>query len=225
MQRDDTDAGADTDPTSVEPSDTDLDPDTGAADTDWGPGPFADRVVSFTPGAFSGFGQDALPGIVLGAPHGRGASAGSLHVLSLGKLGEVVLAFDDVALVDEDGPDLLVFENTFRGWVETGEVSASEDGLTWSTWPCDPADAEGGYPGCAGVRAVLSSRDNGIDPTDPVVAGGDAFDLADVGLARARYIRVRDTGANELDGLGYAGTTGGFDLDAVAVVHGEPVTP
>ncbi|RYZ33379.1 MAG: cell surface protein, partial [Myxococcaceae bacterium] len=43
----------------------------------------------------------------------------------------------------------------------------------------------------------------------------DGFDLAAVGLTRARFVRIRDSGAN-----GYAGTSGGFDLDAVAVVNG-----
>lgn len=231
VQRDDTDAVVDTD---VAVTDTDGAQDTDQAletgiptplDTDVGPGPFADRVVSFTPGDFAGFGQDHLPQIVLGAPNGRGPSAGSLDVLSLGKRGELVLAFDDVAMVDGDGPDLIVFENAFPGWIETGEVSVSEDGATWFTWPCEATNAEDGYPGCAGVHAVLSSRTNGVDPLVPALAGGDAFDLAEVGLTHARYVRIVDSGQNDLRGLGYAGNTGGFDLDAVAVVNGETLTP
>ena len=118
-----------------------------------------------------------------------------------------------------------MFENAFSGWIETGEVSVSEDGTTWSTFPCAAQDAAGGFPGCAGVHPVLSSRTNGVDPLDPSAAGGDAFDLADLGLARARYVRVRDSGHNDRDMLGYAGNTGGFDLDAVAVLHGEALTP
>ncbi len=230
VQRDDTDAAADTDVTTSGTADTELgfDTDTGTGapqDTDAGPDAFADRIVSFTAGEFAGFGQDKLPNIVLGAPNGRGPSGGSLDVLSLGKQGEIVLAFDDIALVDGEGPDLLVFENAFPGWIETGEVSVSDDGTTWFTFPCDPADAAGGYPGCAGVHAVLSSRTNGVDPLDPAAAGGDAFDLSDLGLAHARYVRVRDTGHNDLNGLGYVGNTGGFDLDAVAARNGEALTP
>lgn len=231
VQRDDTDVAVDTDLAARDtdaPRDTDPASETGAPlplDTDTGPNPFADRVVSFTPGAFAGYGQDQLPQIVLGAPNGRGPTGGSLDVLSLGEHGEIVLVFDDIELVDGAGPDLLVFENAFRGWVETGEVSVSEDGSTWSTWPCDATNAAGGFPGCAGVHAVLASRANGVDPLDPAQAGGDAFDLADVGLTRARYVRIVDSGQNALGGLGYAGTTGGFDLDALAVVNGEAVTP
>jgi hypothetical protein len=94
-------------------------------------------------------------------------------------------------------------------------VGVSEDGTTWIEWPCDPLDSAGGFPGCAGVALVYANATNGVDARDPVAAGGDAFDLADLGVARARYVRVRDSGAN-----GYAGTSGGFDLDAMAVVHG-----
>ena len=71
------------------------------------------------------------------------------------------------------------------------------------------------YPGCAGVGLVYSNPDNGVDPTDPDVAGGDAFDLADLGLTEALYVRVRDAGLG--DG---GGTAAGFDLDAVAIVGG-----
>lgn len=180
------------------------------------PDPWADRVVGFTPGASAGFGQDRMPGVVLGPPRGGGDTAGSLDVVSLGKGGEVVLAFDDQPPVDGPGPDLIVFENPFSTWLETGEVAASEDGETWHTWPCAADDAAGGFAGCAGVHPVLSHPDNGVPATDPALAGGDAFDLAALGLKRARYVRIRDTGRND-----YQGQTGGFDLDAVAVIHAD----
>jgi hypothetical protein len=48
-----------------------------------------------------------------------------------------------------------------------------------------------------------------IDPTDPATAGGDPFDLADLGLAAARYVRVTDR----------PGDGAVFDLDAVSIVH------
>lgn len=185
-----------------------------------GPNPFADRVVTFHPGKGSGYGQNKMPGVVLGAPDGNGAQGGSLDVVSLGQEGTIVLAFDDVGLVDGPGPDLLVFENAFSSWVETGFVAVSEDGETWHEWPCAVTDVAGGYPGCAGVHPVFASLDNGIDPTDPAVAGGDAFDLHDLGITHARFVRIRDSGANHYDA-----PSGGFDLDAVAVVHGAPIAP
>lgn len=188
--------------------------DTGDAS---GPDPFADAVVSFEPGDNAGFGADGYPDIVLGPPRGAG-NAGSLDVLSLGNEGVIVLELVDFTLVDGPGPDLLVFENPFVGWAETGVVAVSEDGETWHEWPCDAADADGGFPGCAGYGLVYAHPDNDIDPTDPETAGGDAFDLADLGVTAARFVRIRDSGANA-----YEGNSGGFDLDAIAVVNGaEP---
>ena len=46
-----------------------------------------------------------------------------------------------------------------------------------------------------------------------MLAGGDAFDLAELGLEEAQYVRIMDVGLGE-----YLGETGGFDLDAVSVV-------
>ena len=185
-----------------------------------GADPFADRVVSFHPGKGSGYGQNKMPGVVLGPPDGNGAQGGSLDVVSLGQDGTIVLALDDIGLIDGPGPDLLVFENAFSSWVETGIVAVSEDGETWLEWPCAASDAAGGFAGCAGVHPVFASLDNGIDPTDPAVAGGDAFDLHDLGITHARFVRIRDSGANHYDA-----PSGGFDLDAIAVVHGAPITP
>lgn len=178
--------------------------------------PFADRIVSYKPGEAAGFGQDRLPQVVLGPPDGGGPSQSGLDVLSLGRQGEIVLEFTDIGLIDGPGPDLLVFENPFIGWIETGVVAVSEDGQDFHEWPCAAMDPAKKFPGCAGVNPVLSSWTNGISPTDPKVAGGDAFDLADLGLKRARFVRIRDSGANT-----YSGSSGGFDLDAVAVVNGE----
>jgi hypothetical protein len=178
------------------------------------PDVFADEVIAFTPGPTAGFGQSELPCVVLGPPEGAGATAGSLDVLSLGDQGSIVLAFDDVALVDGPGPDLLVFENAIPGFAEPGFVAVSEDGSDWHEWPCEPQNEDGGYLHCAGIHPVLSNSTNGISPTDPSVAGGDAFDLADLGVTRARYVRVRDSGFSH-----YGGTTGGFDLDAIAAVN------
>lgn len=183
------------------PSTTDLDP-------------FADVVVSFEPGDASGFGD---LDDVLGAPRG-GGDQGSLDVLSLGDGGVIILEFTDLALTDGPGPDLLVFENPFVGWPETGFVAVSDDGETWAEWPCDPVDEKAGFPGCAGVNNVWTNPVNDIDPTDPTEAGGEAYDLADLGVSEARFVRITDSGENS-----YEGVAGGFDLDAVAVVNGVAV--
>ncbi len=187
-----------------------------------GTDPFADRVISFAPGAGATFGQDRMPEVVLGPPLGKGANAGSLDVVSLGEHGAIVLAFADLEAIDGEGPDLIVFENPFAGWIETGVVSASVDGVDWRTWPCASSNAADGYRGCAGVEPVSANPENGTDPTDPTTAGGDAFDLADLGLPSARYVRIEDSGANAYEGSG-----GGFDLDAITITrdHWRVIAP
>lgn len=177
--------------------------------------PYADALVDFEPGDGAGFGQDRLPDVVVGGPHGAGQNAGSTDVLSLGRGGTVTVELVDWVVIDGPGDDLVVFENAFVGWLEPGRVEASADGETWVGWDCDLDTLEG----CAGVTPVEASvDDDGIDPLDEDEAGGDAFDLADVGLEQARFVRVTDAGAAPEGG--YDGITGGFDLDAVAVWNG-----
>ncbi len=202
-------------PVTSSPGDSGMPIDAGAS-TDAGPPPdaFADRVVSFTPGMGAGFGQSKLPGVVLGPPQGGGDGLGSYDVVSLGNGGEIILALDDLWLTDGPGVDLLVFENAFVGYPETGVVAVSADGVMWHEWPCAADDADGGFPGCAGVRPVYASSESGISATDPAVSGGDGFDLLALGVTTARFVRIRDTGENS-----YGPPGGGFDLDAIAVVH------
>jgi hypothetical protein len=179
--------------------------------------PFAVEVLSFSPGEGAGFGQDRMPDVVLGPPVSSGStSSGSLDVVSLGARGEIVLRLG-LPLVDEEGPDLLVFENPFLvntdagpstlPTAEPGEVAVSEDGETFVTFACAPEAAAPN--GCAGYALVL-----GGEPTDPETAGGDAFDLADVGLSSASFVRITDKGPET-----GVGVSAGFDLDAIASVH------
>ena len=196
----------------------------GSAATD-GPAPtaecasrFATSVESFTPGPGQDSGQADLPGIVLGPPKGLGDAQGSLDVASLGEGGSITLGFAPSAIVDGPGPDFIVFENPFlitgsdppQTFAELGTVEVSDDGQTFQGFPCTASAAP--YGSCAGVHPVYANPDkNAIDPTDPAVAGGDAFDLADLGVAHARYVRITDR----------ADLTGTFDLDAVSIVHAE----
>jgi len=186
-----------------------------------GPGaPYAISVVSYTPGTDGGLGAERLPDVVLGPPHGTGTMRGDTDdVLSLGRGGGIVLELG-VEVVDGPGTDLRVFENAFYAggatsapFAEPGIVSVSEDGASWTDFPCASAAP---WTGCAGVAPVLSSPENGIDPRSDA-AGGDAFDLATIGVARARYVRIVDSG----HGPSGDAPTDGFDLDAVAVVHAE----
>jgi hypothetical protein len=178
---------------------------------------YASEVVRFEVGAGAGFGQQSFPAVVLGPPGSSGTtSAASLDVLSLGAQGTIELGFAG-AIVDGPGPDFVVFENPFfvQGdpndpYAELGEVEVSEDGVVWRKFTCN-REGEGRWPGCAGWTPT--SLIDPAQPLDPEACGGDAFDLAEVGLARARYVRVVD-----LDGGGEMLSVG-FDLDAVGVVH------
>lgn len=182
------------------------------------PSRFISCVKAFTPGDGAGTGQDRFPEVIYGPPKGIGPKFGSLDVLSLGKHGEIVVGFGGNSIVDGDGPDFIVFENAFvlggnpkNVFQEVGDVSVSQDGVAWTAFPCQ----RGAYPytGCAGWHTVLSNPDNGISPFGVTKAGGDAFDLADLGVKNARFVRIRD-----LSDYGGA-PNAGFDLDAMAIVN------
>jgi hypothetical protein len=186
---------------------------------------FVTGVVSFTPGPCAGFGASEMPGVVEGPPHGGGASMGSLDVVSLGVAGEIVVSFAPNAIVDGPGADFIVFENPFyiggnpmKPYAEPGEVSVSDDGTTWATYPCTATSYP--YGQCAGWHAVYSAPGNGISPVDPATAGGDAYDLADVGLTHARFVRIRDKSGEVCPDAG-GSNADGFDLDAVSIVNPE----
>lgn len=175
-------------------------------------------VQSFDPGDGAGFGEESYPEIIYGEPQGKGTHAGSTDVLSLGKGGAIVVGFGGSDIANGAGPDFIVFENAFyigddetKPFKELGEISVSEDGETWSTFPC----ATSAYPftGCAGWHAVYAGSGLDYSSFDPASAGGDAFDLADVGLDRARFVKIHD-----VSNAG-AGGSAGFDLDAVTLVN------
>jgi hypothetical protein len=192
----------------------------GGCDPSAAPTRFISCLLSYEPGAGAGFGQDKLPAIVYGPPVGAGTANGSADVLSLGGGGEIAFGFGGNAIVDGPGVDFVVFENAFdiagnpmAPYAEPGVVSVSDDAETWVDFPCQK-DAYP-YTGCAGWHPVLTSPDNGLSPFDPTTAGGDPFDLADIGVTHARYVRIRDVS------LHGAAPTEGFDLDAAAIVHPE----
>lgn len=184
--------------------------------------PYAKSVESIELGDAAGYNSDQLPDIVLGPPRGKGTAAGSLHVASLGLGGEIVLGFGQQIIADGPGPDFVVFENAFwpsddpsQVFAELGEVSVSDDGETWHTFPCDrDGPGDGTFPGCAGWSPTLIYDAEELVPLDVSLTGGDAFDLADVGLKRARFVKITDLRTLEASGI-----NSGFDLDAVGVVN------
>lgn len=175
-----------------------------------GPGArFVTRVVdhAFGPGQDHNQ-EDGFPEALFGPPR-----AGDVRsVVSLGNGGWVIVEFEGNAIVDGPGPDFIVFENPLPGFAELATVAVSDDLEAWVSFPCVAPQEGPDYGFCAGVGEVRSHPDNGVDPLDPAVAGGDAFDLADIGVERARYVRIEDRA--DLDG-----PAGVFDLDAVGIVN------
>ncbi len=128
--------------------------------------------------------------------------------------------------------------DTWSVLAEPGRVAVSEDGIVFHPFPFDGA-------ALAEVVALCSDRDlvrrliglAGLTPNisgnytvadDPLVFdagaaagisghGGDAFDLADVGLSRARFVRIDDPDLS----IGIPGASEGFDLDAVVALNSE----
>ena len=172
----------------------------------------ADVVVDAPGASGAGFGD---PTLAVNGVRGGGLAAGGMDVYSMGLTAGVndtlVLAWSGRRVVDVPGPDLVVFENPFE---ITGpddvfmdllivEVSG-DDGATWTAFPheylggdaysSDPAHWEG-FAGRTPV--LLHEADNPVDPLDVTVAGGDAFDLADLDEhagGAITHVRLRSAG-------------------------------
>jgi hypothetical protein len=190
-----------------------------------------DTVLYFKPGKGQNVGQDSVhfPMNIFKLPDSSASeyvgSSSPDDICSLGLGGEIVVGFKNYYIVDAEGPDFTIFENAFinmitkRVFAEPGIVSVSEDGLNFTEFPCDSLSLEG----CAGTRPT-NGRAN---PFDPSVSGGNTFDLERIGIKKVRYIKIRDFSEYVLENKShpfYDPTISGFDLDAVAGLHLEPIT-
>lgn len=182
--------------------------------------PWIDVVREFVPGAFAGYGQIDLPWVVLGPPVPGGAEAQSTDVVSLGHGGVIEFSFRDNVVFDGPGDDLVIYENAFHVGSPTGPVfteyafvEVSDDSRQWRRFPVDPETGSG----FAGRVPVL------LDPSDPLepAAGGDRFDIGEVGLSFVRHVRLIDAGdhAEDYGNQVAPGDKGGFDLDAAGAIH------
>lgn len=225
------------------------------------------QVIEVEYGTTAGFGQPFVPDNVLGPPAGTGGFASQSNpneLLSLGDGGYIIVKMSNKI---EDGPgvDFVVFENMMywggnfnNAYTEAAVVDVSQDGQDWHRFSFDfiidgpvgpqgfPGTVPDNFIGFAGIAPTFANCDpdgdgnfdDMIDPLDPLVSGGDLFDLADVGLDWAAYIRITDTGHidrnpgsemydNDGDLINDGGNTlavfdgiQGFDLDAIAIVNG-----
>ncbi|MDX2177641.1 MAG: hypothetical protein SF028_14350 [Candidatus Sumerlaeia bacterium] len=215
-------------------------------------------VESFTPGIGAGFGSAFFPANVLAGPDGGEnppflPNASEQQLLALGSGGAIVLRWDGDVILDGPGPDFIVFENVFleqttgNPFMEAGIVSAGKTATALETFPFrfePPPGWDAGnpfaipltavnLPGVAGTQPTLATAANGIDPADPALAGGNAFDLADLGLTWAGHIEIRDPkgplepgaalGSNGLPIYDTPVGLNGFDLDTVVAIHFGPL--
>lgn len=208
---------------------------------------FASSVASFTQGSGGGV---FLTSNILGGPQGGGAAAGATHVCSLGIGGQITLGFE-VTIVDGPGADFSAFENGFLAgggcFAETAQVEVSSDGIAFARFPshyAGPAGplppfgsvALGAFSGLVGGSPVFANvATNSISPFDPVVSGGESFDLAElasdplvqsgsVDLGAIHFVRLLDCVAGTtLDSSGAPiwdnGGASSADIDAVAVIQ------
>ncbi|MBX7194900.1 MAG: LIC_13355 family lipoprotein [Sandaracinaceae bacterium] len=216
-------------------------------------GELATEIVEAPGATGAGFGDvsRAIDGV-----RGGGEHAGSLDVYSLDyrERRHLVLGFEGRVIVDGPGPDLAVFENGFRElerdayFMDPVVVEVSPDGARWLAFPHDYVASDetryephpAAWEGFAGVTPVLLDTGRGeLDPLDPR-AGGDAFDLAELGGERAdeqaladeirmrgaRYVRLTSAAivTNPDTGAPYPrdAVSDGADIDGVAARLGDP---
>ena len=179
------------------------------------------------------------PSNALGAAKGALGGLGSTNgIVSLGDNGSIVLTFP-VPIVDGPGPDFAVFENAFDDtFLELAYVEVSSDGTTFVRFPshCLETNWIDTYgltnatdPTAYGGLAGKHSQGFGTPFDLRVLAGQDGLDLHRV--THVRIVDVKGDGSN-LDSYGnpiYDPTptwgSGGFDLDAVAVLANFVISP
>lgn len=131
---------------------------------------------------------------------------------------------------------------SYTVFAEVGSVAVSANGIDFFQFPYDPnapglvgqdATPSWALPALRGLAGITPTfTGNWTVPDDPDIwdpagrggvsgAGGDAFDLAAVGLASARYVLITDLGL----ATGFAGPAEGFDLDAIVALHAVPTPP
>jgi hypothetical protein len=166
--------------------------------------------------------------------------AGLNGVVSLGDGGVAVLQFN-APIVDEAGPDFAVFENSFDGlFLELAFVEVSSDGVhyfrfpatcnsdtTTQIWSFGLSDATkihnlaGKYRAEYGTPFDLSDIEDHILLNKQAITHVKVIDV--VGCIQNQYCS-RDSNGNKInDPWPTDFGSGGFDLDAVGVIHQKAV--
>ena len=134
----------------------------------------------------------------------------------------------------------LAASDPYSVFAEPGIVAVSADGVDFRTFPYDSTALSQVVSQCTdksllqrlvGLMGITPSfTGNYTVPDDPLAFdpaapggvsghGGDAFDLATVGLTQARFVRITDPDL----GISLPGSSEGLDLDAVVALHGRPL--
>ncbi|HEU4401387.1 MAG TPA: hypothetical protein VFT43_04715 [Candidatus Polarisedimenticolia bacterium] len=134
----------------------------------------------------------------------------------------------------------LTAADPYSVFAEPGIVAASVDGIEFRTFPYDATALSQVVSQCSdggllmrltGLMGITPSfTGNYTVPDDPLVFdpaapggvsghGGDAFDLATIGLTRARFVRITDPNL----AISLPGSSEGLDLDAVVALHARPL--
>lgn len=158
-------------------------------------GVYADVILDAPGESDSPFGD---PELAVNGVRGGGTYAGGVDVFSLGTTQDghawLDVGWSGQRVTDGPGDDLVVFENSFATgpgscFMDPVIVSVSADGESWATFPVDYlakdesvySDLVEDWQGFAGRTPVrLHEEINPVDPFDSELAGGDAFDLADL---------------------------------------------
>ena len=156
-------------------------------------------------------------------------------VVSLGDGGRITLSFDP-PIANGDGPDFAVFENGFSAdFLELAFVEVSKDGSSFKRFPATALRQTNEQ-----IGAFDSVKPSGLVNLAGIYPAGTGvpFDLADLGMEEATHVRVIDVvgsidpayGSPDSEGnlvndpFPTVYPTGGFDLDAIAVLNQKTLT-
>jgi hypothetical protein len=183
-----------------------------------------DTVYSFIPGEGQNNGQDSVnyPNNIFGLPSPNATeiipSNSASQVLSIGLDGEIIVGFKNFAIINKDGPDFIIFENSFinpvndKIFAEPAEISISEDGINYKSFPFDSLT----LIGCAGLTPTYGHHSNLQN------WGGDKFDIGQLGFEQINFIKIKDISRIILNNPKhpyYDPIISGFDLDAVIGIN------
>jgi len=184
---------------------------------------------------FQGYASFGVPENALGIAEGDGTT-----IVSLGDSGIATLTFPGV-IINGPGPDFAIFENGFTdNYMELGHVEVSSNGVNFyrfpsvSETPIDVQITNFTFSDCRYVHNLAGKYRQGF---------GTPFDLEDLthivnlDINHITHVRIIDVvgSINPLyatyDGLGNIindpfstpWESSGFDLDAVGVIHSQPL--